>query len=144
PTDKPSNGGNSDNGSSNKPTDKPSNGGNSNNNNNNKPSEPSKPSKPEKPTEPSKPVEPEKPSYPAKGFDKSMTDTFNDRMLRDGYSKDDSYTGMPAYTAIKNYALNRTPIPTNKLISESWECKATGKVLTFTDTFKYYSNSICP
>ena len=66
-----------------------------------------------------------------------MTDTFNDRMLRDGYSKDDSYTGMPAYTAIKNYALNRTPIPTNKLISESWECKATGKVLTFTDTFKY-------
>ena len=135
PTDKPSNGGNSDNSSSNKPTDKPSNGGNSNNNN--KPSEPSKPSKPEKPTEPSKPVEPEKPSYPAKGFDKSMTDTFNDRMLRDGYSKDDSYTGMPAYTAIKNYALNRTPIPTNKLISESWECKATGKVLTFTDTFKY-------
>lgn len=125
-----------------KPTDKPSNGGdsnnnNNNNNNNNKPSEPSKPSKPEKPTEPSKPVEPEKPSYPAKGFDKSMTDKFNDRMLRDGYSKDDSYTGMPAYTAIKNYALNRTPIPTNKLISESWECKATGKVLTFTDTFKY-------
>lgn len=142
PTDKPSNGGNSDNGSSNKPTDKPSNGGdsnnnNNNNNNNNKPSEPSKPSKPEKPTEPSKPVEPEKPSYPAKGFDKSMTDKFNDRMLRDGYSKDDSYTGMPAYTAIKNYALSRTPIPTNKLISESWECKATGKVLTFTDTFKY-------
>lgn len=35
PTDKPSNGGNSDNGSSNKPTDKPSNGGDSNNNNNN-------------------------------------------------------------------------------------------------------------
>ena len=102
-----------------------------------KPVEPSKPSKPEKPVEPSKPVEPEKPSYPAKGFDKSMTDKFNDRMLRDEYSKDDSYTGMPAYTAIKNYALNRTPIPTNKLISESWECKATGKVLTFTDTFKY-------
>ena len=64
PTDKPSNGGNSDNGSSNKPTDKPSNGGNSNNNNNNnnKPSEPSKPSKPEKPVEPEKPAEPSKPS----------------------------------------------------------------------------------
>ena len=44
---------------------------------------------------------------------------------------------MPAYTAIKNYALNRTPIPTNKLINENWGCKATGKVLTFTDTFNY-------
>lgn len=61
PTDKPSNGGNSDNSSSNKPTDKPSNGGDSNNNNN-KPSEPSKPSKPEKPVEPEKPAEPSKPS----------------------------------------------------------------------------------
>lgn len=141
PTDKPSNGGNSDNGSSNKPTDKPSNGGdsnnNNNNNNNNKPSEPSKPSKPEKPTEPSKPVEPEKPSYPAKGFDKSTTDKFNARMLDQGFAQADSYSGMPAYSAIKNYALNKTPIPTNKLINEGWGCKATGKVLTFTDTFKY-------
>lgn len=139
PTDKPSNGGNSDNGSSNKPTDKPSNGGdsNNNNNNNNKPSEPSKPSKPEKPTEPSKPVEPEKPSYPAKGFDKSTTDKFNARMLDQGFAYGDDYSGMPAYTAIKNYALNRTPIPTNKLINENWGCKATGKVLTFTDTFNY-------
>ena len=141
PTDKPSNGGNSDNGSSNKPTDKPSNGGdsnnNNNNNNNNKPSEPSKPSKPEKPVEPSKPVEPEKPSYPAKGFDKSTTDKFNARMLEQGFARDDSYSGMPAYTAIKNYALNRIPIPTNKLVNDSWGCKATGKVLTFTDTFKY-------
>ena len=140
PTDKPSNGGNSDNGSSNKPTDKPSNGGdsnNNNNNNNNKPSEPSKPSKPEKPVEPSKPVEPEKPSYPAKGFDKSTTDKFNARMLDQGFAYGDDYSGMPAYTAIKNYALNRTPIPTNKLINENWGCKATGKVLTFTDTFKY-------
>ena len=142
PTDKPSNGGNLDNGSSNKPTDKPSNGGdsnnnNNNNNNNNKPSEPSKPSKPEKPTEPSKPVEPEKPSYPAKGFDKSTTDKFNARMLDQGFAQADSYSGMPAYSAIKNYALNRTPIPTNKLINESWGCKATGKVLTFSDTFKY-------
>lgn len=141
PTDKPSNGGNSDNGSSNKPTDKPSNGGdsnnNNNNNNNNKPSEPSKPSKPEKPTEPSKPVEPEKPSYPAKGFDKSTTDKFNARMLDQGFAYGDDYSGMPAYTAIKNYALNRTPIPTNKLINENWGCKANGKVLTFTDTFKY-------
>ena len=142
PTDKPSNGGNSDNGSSNKPTDKPSNGGdsnnnNNNNNNNNKPSEPSKPSKPEKPVEPSKPVEPEKPSYPAKGFDKSTTDKFNARMLDQGFAQADSYSGMPAYSAIKNYALNRTPIPTNKLINESWGCKATGKVLTFSDTFKY-------
>ena len=142
PTDKPSNGGNLDNGSSNKPTDKPSNGGdsnnnNNNNNNNNKPSEPSKPSKPEKPTEPSKPVEPEKPSYPAKGFDKSTTDKFNARMLDQGFAYGDDYSGMPAYTAIKNYALNRTPIPTNKLINENWGCKATGKVLTFTDTFKY-------
>lgn len=142
PTDKPSNGGNLDNGSSNKPTDKPSNGGdsnnnNNNNNNNNKPSEPSKPSKPEKPVEPSKPVEPEKPSYPAKGFDKSTTDKFNARMLDQGFAYGDDYSGMPAYTAIKNYALNRTPIPTNKLVSESWECRATGKVLTFTDTFKY-------
>lgn len=142
PTDKPSNGGNSDNGSSNKPTDKPSNGGdsnnnNNNNNNNNKPSEPSKPSKPEKPTEPSKPVEPEKPSYPAKGFDKSTTDKFNARMLDQGFARDDSYSGMPAYTAIKNYALSGTPIPTDKLINENWECRATGKVLTFTDTFKY-------
>ena len=94
PTDKPSNGGNLDNGSSNKPTDKPSNGGdsnnnNNNNNNNNKPSEPSKPSKPEKPTEPSKPVEPEKPSYPAKGFDKSTTDKFNARMLDQGFAQAD-------------------------------------------------------
>ena len=137
PTDKPSNGGNLDNGSSNKPTDKPSNGGDSNNNNNNKPSEPSKPSKPEKPVEPSKPVEPEKPSYPAKGFDKSTTDKFNARMLDQGFAQADSYSGMPAYSAIKNYALNRTPIPTNKLINESWGCKATGKVLTFSDTFKY-------
>lgn len=139
PTDKPSNGGNLDNGSSNKPTDKPSNGGdsNNNNNNNNKPSEPSKPSKPEKPVEPSKPVEPEKPSYPAKGFDKSTTDKFNARMLDQGFAQADSYSGMPAYSAIKNYALNRNPIPTNKLINESWGCKATGKVLTFTDTFKY-------
>lgn len=140
PTDKPSNGGNSDNGSSNKPTDKPSNGGdsnNNNNNNNNKPSEPSKPSKPEKPTEPPKPVEPEKPSYPAKGFDKSTTDKFNARMLDQGFAQADSYSGMPAYSAIKNYALNKTPIPTNKLINEVWGCKATGKVLTFTDTFKY-------
>lgn len=142
PTDKPSNGGNLDNGSSNKPTDKPSNGGdsnnnNNNNNNNNKPSEPSKPSKPEKPVEPSKPVEPEKPSYPAKGFDKSTTDKFNARMLDQGFAYGDDYSGMPAYTAIKNYALNRTPIPTNKLINENWGCKATGKVLTFTDTFKY-------
>ena len=141
PTDKPSNGGNLDNGSSNKPTDKPSNGGdsnnNNNNNNNNKPSEPSKPSKPEKPVEPSKPVEPEKPSYPAKGFDKSTTDKFNARMLDQGFAQADSYSGMPAYSAIKNYALNRTPIPTNKLINESWGCKATGKVLTFSDTFKY-------
>lgn len=121
-----------------KPTDKPSNGGNSNNNNNNnKPSEPSKPSKPEKPTEPSKPVEPEKPSYPAKGFDKSTTDKFNARMLEQGFAQADSYSGMPAYSAIKNYALNRIPITTNKLINESWGCKATGKVLTFTDTFKY-------
>nr|WP_304358691.1 hypothetical protein [Clostridium paraputrificum] len=135
PTDKPSNGGNLDNGSSNKPTDKPSNGGDSNNNN--KPSEPSKPSKPEKPVEPSKPVEPEKPSYPAKGFDKSTTDKFNARMLDQGFAQADSYSGMPAYSAIKNYALNRTPIPTNKLINESWGCKATGKVLTFSDTFKY-------
>lgn len=141
PTDKPSNGGNSDNGSSNKPTDKPSNGGdsnnNNNNNNNNKPSEPSEPSKPEKPTEPSEPVEPEKPSYPAKGFDKSTTDKFNARMLDQGFAQADSYSGMPAYSAIKNYALNKTPIPTNKLINEGWGCKATGKVLTFTDTFKY-------
>lgn len=139
PTDKPSNGGNSDNGSSNKPTDKPSNGGNSNNNNNNnnKPSEPSKPSKPEKPTEPSKPVEPEKPSYPAKGFDKATTDKFNARMLDQGFAYDDSYSGVPAYTAIKNYALNRTPIPTSKLVIDKWGCKATGKVLTFTDTFSY-------
>ena len=134
-----------------KPTDKPSNGGdseliitittimnnNNNNNNNNKPSEPSKPSKPEKPVEPSKPVEPEKPSYPAKGFDKSTTDKFNARMLDQGFAQADSYSGMPAYSAIKNYALNRTPIPTNKLINESWGCKATGKVLTFSDTFKY-------
>ncbi|MFR1926767.1 MAG: hypothetical protein ACLS2V_12235 [Clostridium paraputrificum] len=134
PTDKPSNGGNSDNGSSNKPTDKPSNGGDSNNN---KPSEPSEPSKPEKPTEPSEPVEPEKPSYPAKGFDKSTTDKFNARMLDQGFAQADSYSGMPAYSAIKNYALNKTPIPTNKLINEGWGCKATGKVLTFTDTFKY-------
>lgn len=142
PTDKPSNGGNSDNGSSNKPTDKPSNGGdsNNNNNNNNNPSEPSKPSKPEKPTEPSKPVEPEKPSYPAKGFDKSTTDKFNARMLDQGFAYGDDYSGMPAYTAIKNYALNRTPIPTNKLINENWGCKATGKVLTFTDTFSYTNN----
>ncbi|MDB2105104.1 hypothetical protein PMW00_19065, partial [Clostridium paraputrificum] len=95
------------------------------------------PSKPEKPTEPSKPVEPEKPSYPAKGFDKSTTDKFNARMLDQGFAYGDDYSGMPAYTAIKNYALNRTPIPTNKLVSESWECRATGKVLTFTDTFKY-------
>ena len=141
PTDKPSNGGNSDNGSSNKPTDKPSNGGdsnnNNNNNNNNKPSEPSKPSKPEKPTEPSKPVEPEKPSYPAKGFDKATTDKFNARMLDQGFAYDDSYSGVPAYTAIKNYALNRTPIPTSKLVIDKWGCKATGKVLTFTDTFSY-------
>ncbi|MFQ8923025.1 MAG: hypothetical protein ACLR60_14105, partial [Clostridium paraputrificum] len=105
--------------------------------NNNKPSEPSKPSKPEKPVEPSKPVEPEKPSYPAKGFDKSTTDKFNARMLDQGFAQADSYSGMPAYSAIKNYALNRTPIPTNKLINESWGCKATGKVLTFSDTFKY-------
>lgn len=138
PTDKPSNGGNSDNGSSNKPADKPSNGGDSNNNNNNnKPSEPSKPSKPEKPVEPSKPVEPEKPSYPAKGFDKSTTDKFNARMLDQGFAEGDSYTGLPAYTAIKNYALNRTPIPADKIVHEYWGCKATGKVLTFTDTFKY-------
>lgn len=124
-----------------KPTDKPSNGGdsnnNNNNNNNNKPSEPSEPSKPEKPTEPSEPVEPEKPSYPAKGFDKSTTDKFNARMLDQGFAQADSYSGMPAYSAIKNYALNKTPIPTNKLINEGWGCKATGKVLTFTDTFKY-------
>ena len=139
PTDKPSNGGNLDNGSSNKPTDKPSNGGdsNNNNNNNNNNNKPSEPSKPEKPTEPSKPVEPEKPSYPAKGFDKSTTDKFNARMLDQGFAQADSYSGMPAYSAIKNYALNRTPIPTNKLINESWGCKATGKVLTFSDTFKY-------
>ena len=58
-------------------------------------------------------------------------------MLDQGFAKDDSYTGLPAYTAIKNYALNRTPIPTNKIIHEYWGCKATGKVLTFTDTFKY-------
>ena len=102
-----------------------------------KPVEPSKPSKPEKPTEPPKPVEPEKPSYPAKGFDKSTTDKFNARMLDQGFAYGDDYSGMPAYTAIKNYALNRTPIPTNKLINENWECKATGKVLTFTDTFRY-------
>ena len=102
-----------------------------------KPVEPSKPSKPEKPVEPSKPVEPEKPSYPAKGFDKSTTDKFNARMLDQGFARDDSYSGMPAYTAIKNYALSGTPIPTDKLINENWECRATGKVLTFTDTFKY-------
>ena len=133
PTDKPSNGGNSDNGSSNKPTDKPSNGGDSNNNNNNNNNN----NKPSEPTEPSKPVEPEKPSYPAKGFDKSTTDKFNARMLDQGFAYGDDYSGMPAYTAIKNYALNRTPIPTNKLINENWGCKATGKVLTFTDTFNY-------
>lgn len=102
-----------------------------------KPVEPSKPSKPEKPTEPPKPVEPEKPSYPAKGFDKSTTDKFNARMLEQGFARDDSYTGMPAYTAIKNYALNKTPIPTSSLVHKGWGCKATGKVLTFTDTFKY-------
>ena len=105
-----------------------------------KPVEPSKPSKPEKPTEPPKPVEPEKPSYPAKGFDKSTTDKFNARMLDQRFARDDSYSGMPAYTAIKNYALNRIPIPTNKLINEKWGCKATGKVLTFSDTFSYTNN----
>ena len=144
--------------------DKPSDGGsnnNNNNNNNNKPSEPSKPTQPEKPVEPEKPtkpvepekptqpekpvkpekpVEPEKPTYPQKGFDKATTDRFNARMLDQGFARDDSYSGMPAYTAIKNYALNRTPIPTNKLINENWGCKATGKVLTFTDTFSYTNN----
>lgn len=99
-----------------------------------------KPSEPTKPVEPSKPSKPEKPSYPAKGFDKSTTDKFNARMLDQGFARDDSYSGMPAYTAIKNYALNRTPIPTNKLINENWGCKATGKVLTFTDTFSYTNN----
>lgn len=141
--------------------DKPSDGGsnnNNNNNNNNKPSEPSKPTQPEKPVEPekptkpvepekptkpvepekpTKPIEPEKPTYPSKGFDKTLTDKFNARMLDQGFAQGDSYSGMSAYTAIKNYALNRTPIPTNKLVNESWGCKATGKVLTFTDTFKY-------
>lgn len=123
--------------------DKPSDGGsnnNNNNNNNNKPSEPSKPTQPEKPVEPekpTKPVEPEKPTYPSKGFDKTLTDKFNARMLDQGFAYGDDYSGMPAYSAIKNYALNRTPIPTNKLVNESWGCKATGKVLTFTDTFKY-------
>ena len=58
-------------------------------------------------------------------------------MLDQGFAQADSYSGMPAYSAIKNYALNKTPIPTNKLINEGWGCKATGKVLTFTDTFKY-------
>lgn len=105
-----------------------------------KPVEPSKPSKPEKPTEPSKPVEPEKPSYPAKGFDKATTDKFNARMLEQGFARDDSYTGLPAYTAIKNYALNRTPIPADKIVHEYWGCKATGRVLTFTDTFSYTNN----
>ena len=105
-----------------------------------KPVEPSKPSKPEKPTEPSKPVEPEKPSYPAKGFDKATTDKFNARMLDQGFAYDDSYSGVAAYTAIKNYAINRTPIPTSKLVIDKWGCKATGKVLTFTDTFSYTNN----
>lgn len=107
-----------------------SNSGNSGSSNNNGSSS----DKPSKPTEPPKP---EKPSYPAKGFDKLITNKFNERMLEQGFAKDDSYTGLPAYTAIKNYALNRTPIPTNKIIHEYWGCKATGKVLTFTDTFKY-------
>lgn len=127
----------------NTPDSKPS-GGNSSNNSKpvepTKPVEPSKPQEPSKPTEPTKPVEPpkpEKPSYPAKGVDKTVTDKFNARMLDQGFARDDSYTGTPAYTAIKNYALNRTPIPTDKIVHEYWGCKATGKVLTFTDTFKY-------
>ena len=107
---------------------KPSTGGSS------KPAEPSKPQEPAKPAEPSKP---QKPSYPAKGFDKTVTDKFNARMLEQGFARDDSYTGTPAYSAIKNYALNRTPIPADKIVHEYWGCKATGKALTFTDTFKY-------
>lgn len=127
PADKPSTGGDN---SNNKPADKPSNGGSNNNggSGNNKPSEPTKPVDPPKP---------EKPAYPAKGFDKSLTNKFNTRMLEQGFARDDSYTGMPAYTAIKNYALNKTPIPTSSLVHKEWGCKATGKVLTFTDTFKY-------